>query len=132
MARPYLGGSSGGIKALASSQTLSVADSGKVFICSQAGAYDITLPAASDAKGWEGTFIVGTAGSSNFDIISGTPDVMYGVEVGDSNIPIDAVDKITFVGSSAVVGDRADIFCDGTNYYVTMFASADAGAGHSG
>lgn len=132
MARPYLGGTSGGVKTLDSSQTLSVADSGKVFICSQAGAYDITLPAASDAKGWEGTFIVGTAGSNNFDIISGTPDVMYGVEVADTNIPINASDQITFVGSSAVVGDRADIFCDGTNYYVTMFASADAGAGHSG
>ena len=50
MARPYLGGTSGGVKTLASSQTLSKADSGKVFICSQAGAYDITLPAVGDAK----------------------------------------------------------------------------------
>ena len=132
MARPYLGGTSGGVKTLDSSQTLSVADSGKVFICSQAGAYDITLPAASDAKGWQGTFILGTAGSNDFDIISGTPDVMYGVEVGDTNTSIDASDKIVFIASNAVVGDRADIFCDGTNYYVTMFAVADAGAGSSG
>ena len=35
MARPYLRGSSGGIKSLASTQSLSMADSGKVFICSQ-------------------------------------------------------------------------------------------------
>jgi len=132
MARPYLGGTSGGVKTLASSQTLSKADSGKVFICSQAGAYDITLPAVGDAKGWQGTFIVGTAGANDFDIIGGTADVMYGVECGDTNTVIDAADKVTFVASNAVVGERADIVCDGTNYYVTMYAVADNAADSSG
>jgi len=132
MARPYLGGSSGGLKTLASSQTLSPADSGKTFICSQAGAYDITLPAVGDAKGWEGKFILGTAGSNDFDIIGGTADVMYGVECGDTNVVIDAADKVTFVASNAVVGERADIVCDGTNYYVTMYAVADSAASSSG
>jgi len=132
MARPYLGGTSGGIKALASSQTLAPADSGKVFICSQAGAYDITLPEVGDAKGWEGTFILGTAGSNDFDIIGGTADVMFGVECGDTNVVIDAADKVTFVASNAVVGERADIICDGTNYYVTMYAVADNAASSSG
>tara|TARA_A100001011_G_scaffold310147_1_gene326690 strand:+ start:1400 stop:1798 length:399 start_codon:yes stop_codon:yes gene_type:complete len=132
MARPYLGGSSGGLKTLASSQTLSPADSGKTFICSQAGAYDITLPAVGDAKGWEGKFILGTAGSNDFDIIGGTADVMYGVECGDTNVVIDAADKVIFVGSNAVVGERADIVCDGTNYYVTMYAVADNAASSSG
>ena len=132
MARPYLGGSSGGIKSLASTQSLTMADSGKVFICSQAGAYDITLPAVGNAKGWEGVFILGTAGSNDFDIIGGTTDVMYGVECGDTNVVIDAADKVTFVASNAVVGERADIFCDGTNYYVTMYAVADNAASSSG
>tara|TARA_B100001939_G_scaffold261710_1_gene228760 strand:+ start:822 stop:1220 length:399 start_codon:yes stop_codon:yes gene_type:complete len=132
MARPYLGGTSGSIKTLASSQTLAPADSGKVFICSQAGAYDITLPEVGDAKGWEGTFILGTAGSNDFDIIGGTADVMFGVECGDTNVVIDAADKVTFVASNAVVGERADIICDGTNYYVTMYAVADNAASSSG
>ena len=132
MARPYLGGSSGGVKTLASSQTLSVADSGKVFICSQAGAYDVTLPLASNAKGWEGTFILGVAGSNDFDIVSDPTDVLYGVECADTNVVIDAADKVTFSGSNAVVGERADIFCDGTNYYVTMYAVSDAGASSTG
>ena len=132
MARPYLGGSSGGIKSLASSQTLAPADSGKVFICSQAGAYDITLPAVGDAKAWERTFILGTAGSNDFDIIGGTADVMRGVECGDTNVVIDAADIVTFVASNAVVGERADIFWDGTNYYVTMYAVADNAAASSG
>ena len=132
MARPYLGGTSGGIKTLASTQTINVSDTGKTFICSQAGAYDVTLPAVTDAKGWEGTFILGVAGSNDFDIIGGTADVMYGVECGDTNVVINAADKVTFVASNAVVGERADIVCDGTNYYVTMYAVADNAAGSSG
>tara|TARA_R100000353_G_scaffold58535_1_gene46204 strand:- start:1043 stop:1441 length:399 start_codon:yes stop_codon:yes gene_type:complete len=132
MAKPYLHGTNGAIKVLDSTQSLYMADSGKLFICSQAGAYDITLPEVADAKGWVGTFLLGTAGSNDFDIIGGTTDVMVGVECGDTNVVIDAADKVTFVASNAVVGERVDIFCDGTNYYVTMFAVADNAASSAG
>ena len=131
MARPYLGGSSAGVEALAESKTLGMADSGKTFICSQAAAYDITIPVVTK-KGCTAKFILGTAGSNDFDIIGGTADVMYGVECGDTNVVIDAADKVTFVASNAVVGERADIICDGTNYYVTMYAVADNAATSSG
>jgi len=57
---------------------------------------------------------------------------MIGVEVGDTNTIIDAADKVTFVASNAEVGERVDIICDGTNYFVTMFAIADNAAGSSG
>lgn len=132
MAKPYLHGTNGAIKVLDSTQSLCMADSGKLFICSQAGAYDITLPEVADAKGWVGTFLLGTAGSNDFDIIGGTTDVMVGVECGDTNVVIDAADKVTFVASNAVVGERVDIICDGTNYYVTMFAVADNAASSAG
>ena len=132
MAKPYLHGTNGAVKTLAADTTLSPADSGKLFICSQAGAYNITLPEVGDAKGWVGTFLLGTAGSNNFDIIGGTTDVMIGVECGDTNVVIDAADKVTFVASNAVVGERVDIICDGTNYYVTMFAVADNAASSAG
>ena len=132
MARPYIGGSNAAVKTLASTQTLTEADHGKLFICSQAGAYDITLPAVGDAIGWSGTFLLGTAGANDFDIIGGTADVMIGVACGDTNVVIDAADKVTFVASNAVVGERIDIFCDGTNYYVTMYAVADNAAASSG
>tara|TARA_R110000824_G_scaffold60997_1_gene162711 strand:+ start:7041 stop:7439 length:399 start_codon:yes stop_codon:yes gene_type:complete len=125
MARPFIGGTNAAIKTLAATQSLSPADTGKIFICSQAGAYDITLPAVGDAKGWTGTFFLGTAGSNHFDIIGGTDDVMVGVDAADTNIVIDAADKVTFIASTAVVGERIDIFCDGTNYYVTAFAVHD-------
>ena len=132
MARPYLHGTNGAVKTLAADETLAPADTGKLFICSQAGAYNITLPEVGDAKGWTGTFLLGTAGSNDFDIIGGTTDVMIGVECGDTNVVIDAADKVTFVASNAVVGERVDIICDGTNYYVTMFAVADNAASSAG
>ena len=132
MAKPYLHGTNGAVKTLAADTTLSPADSGKLFICSQAGAYNITLPEVGDAKGWVGTFLLGTAGSNDFDIIGGTTDVMIGVECGDTYVVIDAADKVTFVASNAVVGERVDIICDGTNYYVTMFAVADNAASSAG
>ena len=132
MAKPYLHGTNGAVKTLAADTTLSPAASGKLFICSQAGAYNITLPEVGDAKGWVGTFLLGTAGSNDFDIIGGTTDVMIGVECADTNVVIDAADKVTFVASNAVVGERVDIICDGTNYYVTMFAVADNAASSAG
>ena len=132
MSRPYIGGSNAAVKTLAADTTLTMADHGKLFICSQAGAYDITLPEVGNAKGWTGTFLLGTAGANDFDIIGGTTDVLIGVECGDANTVIDAADKVTFVASNAVVGERVDIFCDGTNYYVTMFAVADNAAASSG
>ena len=122
MARPYLHGTNGGIMTLAADTTLGLADSGKIFICSQAGAYDITLPAVGDAKGWVGTFILGTAGSNDFDIIGGTAAVMEGVEVADTVTAITNMDKITFVSGQAVVGERIDIICDGSSYFVTSFS----------
>ena len=132
MARPYIGGSNAAVKTLAATTTLTEADHGKLFICSQAGAYDITLPAVGDAIGWSGTFLLGTAGGNDFDIIGGTADVMIGVACGDTNVVIDAADKVTFAASNAVVGERVDIFCDGTNYYCTMFGVADNAMTSSG
>ena len=131
MARPYIGGTSAGVMTLASTQTLTEADTGKVFICSQAAAYDITLPEVGNAKGWQGTFVLGTADTNDFDIIGGTTDVMIGAIVAENGVQVDAADKITFA-SGAVVGDRIDVFCDGTNYYVYGFCVDDAHITSSG
>tara|TARA_R110000823_G_scaffold25068_2_gene74066 strand:- start:353 stop:751 length:399 start_codon:yes stop_codon:yes gene_type:complete len=132
MARPYLGGSSAGVEALAETKTLGVTDSGKTFICSQAGAYDITIPVVTNT-GWTAKFILGTAGANDFDIIGGTADKMVGLEMGDSNTAIAAdSDKVIFDASNAGVGDWIEVLCDGSNYYVTHATVADAGAEHSG
>ncbi len=133
MARPYLGGSSAGVGSIAADTVLTIADNGKVFICSQAGAYDVTIPEVTNAAGWTVKFILGTAGANDFDIIGGTADAMVGIELGDTNTAIAAdSDKVIFDASNAVVGDWIEILCDGSKYYVTHAAVADAGAEHSG
>lgn len=132
MARPFIGGTSASIGTLAATTTLTEADTGKTYICSQAGAYDITIPAVT-VKGWTAKFILGTAGSNDFDVIGGTEDKMVGIEMGDTNTAITAdSDKVTFVASNAVVGDWIEVLSDGSNYYVTHAAVADNGAAHSG
>lgn len=122
MARPYLHGTNGAVKTLAADTTLSMADSGKIFVCSQAAEINITLPAVGDAKGWVGTFVLGTSGSNHVHIVGGTAAVMQGVEVADTVTAITDMDKITFIASQAVVGERIDIFCDGSSYFVTSFS----------
>ena len=107
MARPYIGGTSASIETLAASTTLTEADTGKTYICTQAGAYDITIPAGT-VKGWT-------------------------AKLGDTNTAITAEsDKVTFDASNAGVGDWIEVISDGSNYYVTHAAVADAGAEHSG
>tara|TARA_Y100000361_G_C10898932_1_gene208011 strand:- start:118 stop:516 length:399 start_codon:yes stop_codon:yes gene_type:complete len=126
MARPYLGGSSAGIKTLDATQTLSLADSGKTFICSQSSSVTITLPLASDAKGWEGHFILGTAGSNQFNINCNPTDTMFGVSVAENGTNIDAADVVAFAGSAATVGDQIYIVCDGAKFYVHGVCTDDA------
>jgi hypothetical protein len=137
MARPYLGGSSAGVKTLAASETLSMADSGKVFLCSQAGAYDITLPPASTSKGWTGVFILEVTGSNAFDIISDPADKMYGLMISGENeangdeYGSDA-DKITFIAGTAVKGDRIDIVCGGSEWIAHAVCGDNAHIDFSG
>ena len=57
---------------------------------------------------------------------------MFGAIVGDTNTTIDAADKVTFDASNANKGDRIDIVCDGTSYFVTSWADAAADVGASG
>tara|TARA_R100001015_G_C4634468_1_gene201021 strand:+ start:4109 stop:4507 length:399 start_codon:yes stop_codon:yes gene_type:complete len=126
MARPYLGGSSAGIKTLDATQTLSLADSGKTFICSQSSAVSITLPSASSAKGWEGHFILGTAASNAFSIYCNPTDIMFGVSVAENGTNIDGADVVQFASGAATVGDQIYIVCDGAKYYVHGVCTDDA------
>ena len=47
---------------------------------------------------------------------------MEGVEVADTVTAITNMDKISFIASQAVVGERIDIVCDGSSYFVTSFS----------
>jgi len=122
MARPYLGGSNAGIKELTATSTLSLADSGKVFMLNHATEFATTLPAPSN-KGWEGTFVVKAAPSgANYTIVTPSGAILGSVSAGAADDVADTSDgsdtTISFVGGSSVAGDYIKIVSDGTNYYI--------------
>ena len=123
MARPYLGGSSAGIKSLTASATLADADSGKVILFtppSSAGALVMTLPAVSNV-GLEFTIIQKSAYdtavckilSAEGNNLVGNIDAQTGA--GDNAAATD--DFIQF-GSATVAGDFVKLISDGSKWYV--------------
>ena len=122
MARPYLGGSSAGIKELTEASTLSSADSGKVFMLNSANEFATTLPAPSNT-GWEATFIVKAAPSgANYTIVAPSGAILGSVSAGAADDVADTSDgtdtTISFIGGSSVAGDYVKLVSDGTNFYI--------------
>lgn len=122
MARPYLGGSSAGIKELTVASTLSSADSGKVFMLNSATEFATTLPAPSNT-GWEATFIVKAAPSgANYTIVAPSGAILGSVSAGAADDVADTSDgsdtTISFIGGSSVAGDYVKLVSDGTNFYI--------------
>ena len=118
---------------ITAAKTLTEGDSGTVFtIDADSGAYDITLPANALA-GWYCTFILTDAhGSQDIDIVAATADTMQGVHVDASPTAITLADKITFVGGTAVVGDRVEVVSDGTTWQCITHSGANGGITSSG
>ena len=122
MARPYLGGSSGGVKTLAASETLSMADSGKVFMLTATEEFATTLPAPSNT-GWEGTFVVkGAPSGASYTVVTPSAAILGNVSAGAADDVGDTSDgsdtTITFVDGSAVKGDYVKLVSDGSNYFI--------------
>jgi len=116
------------------------ADSGKVFMCSQAAAVIVNLPKLStDIAGWNARFVLKTAGGNDFTIFAwglsaagagdsgvtndGDTLIVKNVAVTDSGgATVSSKDGVFFDASVSTVGDSFDVFTDGTNWYVTSFA----------
>ena len=130
MARPYLGGSSGGVKETTADVTLQIADSGKTIFVNGGTTHDVTLPAVSN-KGWEATFII-TNVTADVDIVqAGSTEDFIGAIVDGAGTKDSAVSgdtKIIFDQSGgATVGDRVHIVSNGTNWYVSGLCDNAAG-----
>ena len=121
------GGKVENVEVLALADTLTVADSGKVF--SLQGATDgaaITLPAvAADLKY---TFVVGSAfATTDWTIVAATSVIEGSATV--AGLVVGAVNEntISFVASAETVGDWVTIVCDGTSWLVSGQATASGG-----
>ncbi len=116
---------------------LTSADSGKTIWLNAATEFALELPAV--AAGLNFKFIVKAApsGASYTVVTPGPAEIIVGKvfsaagDAGDVENTAGAT-TITFVNGQAVMGDRVDLECDGTNWYAVGFASVAAGITFTG
>ena len=122
-------GQRGVVNAIAAAATLYDYDAGKIHVINQASAFDIALPAASDAgAGWTGKFIIGTANTNAVTISATAGDgdnmLMSAHSLDGTDRQVTGADVLTFI-SGAEKGDMVDIVCDGTSWYCNAWVADD-------
>ena len=122
------------VESLITTKTVSVEDSGKVFMLNLAGGFTVTLPSATatGVAGCHWTFIVGTNPTTAYIIAGGTDDKMAGKVVcsaGGNEDEENAItgDQMNFVANTALIGDKIEIHCDGSGYYAYGITGAAGG-----
>lgn len=121
---------SANVETVAATNVIAASESGTTYFLNHATEFASTLP--TPAAGLRFSFIVANAPeSANYTIVtaSGT-DLIHGMVVcsqdaggtADSSAGT-AADTITFVAAKAVLGDRVDVICDGTNWFAVAYSS---------
>lgn len=116
---------------VAATNVITAAESGKVFFLNHATEFVSTLPAP--AAGLNYTFIVSGApsGASYTIVTNSSANIILGHVVcsagGTGDSETSGGDTITLVDGQAVVGDRVDVSCDGTNWFVRASCKVVAG-----
>ena len=106
----------------ASSHTLDMGDSGKIYMLYSTVARTITLPAV--AAGLKFKFIAtDTTADSSITPGEGTALFKGGAEAGDAYLTLAGTTII--VEAAATVGDYVELICDGTYWYVSGHGSHD-------
>jgi len=107
----------------ASSHTLDMGDSGKVYMVYSTVARTITLPAV--AAGLKFKFIMtDTTADSSIATNEGTALLKGGAECGDAYLTLAGTTIVLELAGS--VGDHLDFICDGTNWFVSGHGTHDA------
>jgi hypothetical protein len=111
------------VESVSAAKTLTMGDSGKVYLVTASAAYQITLPTASNAgAGASYKFLVNAAldGTLGYDVTfsDGVDDVMVTHYVdGNNDVVYDAdADSIAF-DSTCVTGDQLEFFSTGTYWF---------------
>lgn len=121
---------SANVETVAAANILTADESGKTFFLDLAGGFQTTLPAP--AAGLRFTFIVKTAPTTAYTIVTNgtTQKVLKGLVVAAGATAGDVSaggTTATFVANQALPGDRIDMICDGTIWYMKGFAQVAAG-----
>ena len=108
----------------------STLENGRTYYLSLAGGFTTTLPAP--ILGLRFRFIVKTAPTTAYVITTnGGANVIYGhflERAGGAGVAGAAQDTQNFVANQAIIGDWAEYYCDGTNWYVHGIVDVAAGA----
>jgi hypothetical protein len=116
---------------LTTDTTLKVGDSGTTFFLDQSAAFGITCPAPATAGvGWNATFILKTVAANAITITCEGTDLFHGVgldaeDAAQTSTNGTGIDVITLI-NGATKGDRVELICDGSHYYVKSFAAQKA------
>jgi hypothetical protein len=117
---------------LTAARTLTAADSGKIFFLAAAGGFQVSLPAVATAlKGWHATFLVQIAPTTAYTIVSAAQDLAglvfenTGGDADEENAF--TATTVTFVANTSLIGEKVEIYCDGTGFYALCFAKAAGG-----
>lgn len=106
-------------------------ESGSVFFLNSGTEFVSTLPAVQ--AGLHFTFIVTAAPSgANYTVVTnGSSNVMLGTvhssDGADADSELSGCDTVNFVDGAAVVGDRLEVWCDGTNWFGIAHCNVSTG-----
>jgi hypothetical protein len=117
--------SSANTEVVTTTNVITAAESGSTFILNSATAFVSTLPAV--AAGLRYTFICGATQvtGGNHTIVPTDDNTIYGeAVVAGASVPASAEGSINLIADTMLPGDRVDVFCDGTNWYVQATATA--------
>ncbi len=117
----------GGIEIVTAANVITREESGKTFILNSATAFASTLPEVE--AGLEFTFIAGatqvTGGNHTIVPNASNDNTIYGEYlVAGATVPASAEGSINWIADTILPGDRVNVVCDGTNWYVSGAAAA--------
>jgi hypothetical protein len=108
----------GEVEVISAAQTLTAADSGKVFVLDAAAGATVVLPALEE--GLKFKFVVGAAfATTNWVIDSAEGDNINGI-IADMGATVAAVlasgeDQVNFVATAETIGDHVELIADYAN-----------------
>jgi len=110
-----------------------------VFMLNSAAEFTVTLPSIADAgAGWNckvmvkaapdsADYVITEKASADTDKIVANGINELETDDGEDGVYSAGCTFITFADGVAVQGDWVEVFCDGTNWYVTGQTNADGG-----
>ena len=127
MARPFLGGSSAGIKAVSASTTLQIADTGKTILIdgSSAANLTMTLPATTSSKGVTYDFLLSVANNAATEVlVTSDTNIVGAVSLwGTGAETAIASGASRGFGDASKAGSYMNLLCDGTQWLITNASS---------